>query len=154
MAMKRFLPLLLIGIIGCAAPPPPKPAPVLSPTLDRCADHLQEICGIILEYYVNTHQLPATLEQLQAIGAQQNEPPDLFICPLSRLRYIYNTDGAVLPALNPPAHLVMYDAEPVHNGHRWGIAISNPVGGRPLICRVVIVPNGIALTPPTTQPGN
>jgi hypothetical protein len=151
--MKRFLPLLLVMILGCAAPRVAKP-PVasLSPTLDRCADHLQEICGIILEYYVDNHQLPATLEQLQTIGLQQNEPADLFVCPVSKLRYVYNPAGAILSNLNPPARLVMYDAQPVHSGHRWGIVITTPMGGHPLVCRVVIVPNGIALTSPSTQP--
>jgi hypothetical protein len=154
MAMKRLFPLLLIGILGCVAPPAAKPTPTHSPTLDRCADHLQEICGIILEYYVDHRQLPATMEQLQVIAAQQNEPTDLFICPVSKLRYIYNPDGVVLPSLDPPARLVMYDAEPVHGGYRRGIAISAPVGGRPLVCRVIMVPNGIALTPPATPPGS
>jgi hypothetical protein len=154
--MKRLIGLMMIAVAGCAAPRGAKPVATAAPppALDRCADHLQDICGIILEYYVDNRQLPATLEQLQAIAVQENEPSDLFVCPVSKLRYIYNPDGIALPGFNPPARLVMCDAAAVHDGHRWGIAISTPMGGHPLICRVVMPPDNMVLSPPSeTGPG-
>ncbi|HWB53503.1 MAG TPA: hypothetical protein VG722_04895 [Tepidisphaeraceae bacterium] len=142
--------------MGCSAPrssaPPGNIATPPSAAIDRCADHLQEICGVMLEYYVDHRQLPGTLEQLQSLAAQDGQPADLFACPISKLRYVYNADGIPLPGADPPARVVLYDAEPVHDARRWGLAISNPVGGHPLICRVVLLPKGLIAAYKTSQP--
>lgn len=114
--------------------------------LDRCADRLQEICGEMLEYYAIHRQLPATIEELQALAAQDGEPAYLFVCPVSHQRYIYNPEGIALPGMSPPARVVLYDAEPVHEGHRWGVAVSIPVGNHPLIAKVVRLPDGLIET--------
>ena len=133
----------------CSASVKPVSAGAPSPARDRCADHLQDICGIILEYYVdNWEQLPATVEQLQTIAVQENEPSDLFICPVSKLAILTILTGSALPGFNPPARLVMCDAAAVHGGHRWGIAITRR-WRTPLICRVVMPPDNMVLSPPS-----
>jgi hypothetical protein len=148
--MKRLACLLVLAVLGCAAQKPRVAEAPKAAVFDPCADRLQEICGIILQYYVDNHQLPADMEQLQAIAIQQHEPGNLFVCPVSHLRYVYNASGIPLYSVDPPAKLVMYDAQPVHNGRRWGIAITPAMSGRPVICRVVSVPGNMNLA--TTQP--
>lgn len=150
----RSIAAVLVGLslVGCSSTQKRRPAGGIFPTIDQCADHLQEICGLILQYYVDNRHLPATMEELQALAVSQAEPADLFVCPVSHVRYIYNPTGVPMSTLNPPARLIMYDAEPVHHGHRWGITVSPPMSGHPLICRVVVVPNNLNLNAAATQP--
>jgi hypothetical protein len=153
--MKRLNAVLMIVAIGCAASHSSMPARNAVPPsgmFDRCADRLQEICGVMLEYYVDHRELPGTLEQLQAMAAQEKEPDNLFVCPVSKLRYVYDRQGIPLPGITPPARVVLYDAEAVHEGHRWGVAITEPVGGHPLICRVVMLPKGLVQAYSASQP--
>ena len=87
---------------------------------DPCAMRLHDISGAILFYYAIHHQLPPTLDDLRALS--DYDQPE-YICPESKLPYIYNPTG--LPTANQPgAKIVMYDASPAHAGMRWAISIT------------------------------
>ena len=101
--------------------PPPtrnKPRVATKDPADPCSVRLQDMIGPLYEYYVLHHQLPENLEDLHSVA---DIDVDLnFACPASGKRYIYNPVGLAAPA-GGTLHLILYDATPVHNGHRWGV---------------------------------
>jgi hypothetical protein len=108
------------------------------PVSDPCADRLHEVSGALLMYVLGHGQLPPTLSALEADGEVSSE---LLNCPLSRRPYAYNLEGLHLPGRKD--RLIMYDAAPVHDGHRWGIVMSDPKDAGPRTAEVIAVPENV-----------
>jgi hypothetical protein len=74
-----------------------------------------------------------------------------FTCPVSNLPYICSPNGLPLPT--QPGHtIIMYDAQPSHDGKRWAIVGEESAPGQPLVTRVVLLSEAVFNTQPTTQP--
>lgn len=145
---------LLAGVMlsGCkSAPPPALPRPVTQQPLDDpCVNRLHDLAGQLLIYYVRHGQLPQTLDEL---AAAHLVPETDLKCPLSGQPYVYDPSGIRLPDVGkvafpvpegvqvpaPPDWLIVYDASPVHAGHRWGIVVSSPYAPGPMTSDVVAV---------------
>ena len=102
---------------------------------DPCADRLHDLCGQLLLYFSATGEMPATLDDLNRMDSQTLPP---LVCPISGKPYLYNKDGLRVPGR--AGLLVLYDAEPVHSGMRWGIMVEAGGAGQPLSGRVVLLP--------------
>jgi len=135
--------VLAFWIGGCASPNSrqqpqtaidPAKSVELNSYLDPCAGRLQTIAGALLDYYVLYHHWPASLQELRPIG---NEPLEL-TCPVSRQAYIYNRLGMVRPG--DSRKLLVYDATPVHQGTRWGIALDRDLTGGNPVPDVISIP--------------
>lgn len=148
----------LVGLAGCqgaawtwppASQPAPKPEPVKPSVLvDPCADQLHDICGQLLLYWSANRQLPESLAAL--IG----EKPISLKCPVSAKPYAYNPEGLAMPGAS--RRVLVYDATPCHTSMRWSI-VADPAGpGKPLVARVLLLPNNPAVFapqgPPTSAP--
>jgi len=126
-----LVPMAAAGCQTAAAPPARRP----SAEIDPCADRLHDICGQLLLYFSATGEMPATLDDLNRMDSQTLPP---LVCPISGKPYIYNKDGLRVPGL--AGLLVLYDAEPIHSGMRWGIIVEAGGAGQPLSGRVVLLP--------------
>ena len=137
----RGLFCIALLIVGCAAPSkPPQPtvnfvrqdtAPISN--TDACAMRMQDICGDLLLYYAENHHMPEQLDELANVPDIGEVPP--FVCPVSHQPYIYDRAGIMLP--EQQSRVVLYDATPAHSGMRWGITVSDPQAGKPVIMKVI-----------------
>lgn len=162
---------LLIGAAGCATEtrdvyrttPPPRampPAPQLRGTpppsnasnLDPCAMRLHDVVGGLLLYYFHYQRLPATLGDLNATPGVEQQVP--LACPTSNEPYVYSLDGIQLPEQN--ARIIVHDATPAHyGGYRWAIRLEDPREDRPLVARVVALPETFfTFKPPVPSGGS
>jgi hypothetical protein len=135
----RFLARLACGALlaavaaGCqTAAPAARRAGV---DIDPCAERLHDTCGRFLLYFSINGRLPDTLDELTRVDSQTLPP---LVCPTSGKPYVYNKDGPRVPGR--AGRLVLYDAEPVHSGMRWGILADVAAEGRPPTLRVILVP--------------
>jgi hypothetical protein len=140
-----FLAMAPLLLAGCASSQPkhatvegpvarqrPMGDSVLAAT-DPCAVRMQDISGAMLEYYMLNHHLPAVLQELRGFG---DAGTDLnFTCPVSGKPYVYVPKGLSIP--NVERLLVLYDAEPVHDGKSWGIVVAPQVGTKPMMAWVI-----------------
>jgi hypothetical protein len=133
-------------LVGCAASTKPAPiarlgeqnnAPITS--ADACATRLQDISGDLLLYYAINHHLPQTLDELSDLPDIGQVPP--LVCPVSHQPYIYDRVGIPLPGQD--SRIVLYDATPAHSGYRWGITVSTPQAGKPLVMKVIALSESI-----------
>jgi hypothetical protein len=140
--MRRSLDLLCLacGVAlamvagGCQTSTPSARRP--DAVIDLCAERLHDICGRLLLYYRVNGKLPAALADMRGLDSGALPP---LVCPLSGKPYIYRKDGLRVPGR--PGLLVLYDAEPVHSGMRWGISVETASEGQPLTGRVVLLPD-------------
>jgi hypothetical protein len=140
--MRRNLELLSLacGVAlamvagGCQTSTPSARRP--SAKIDPCAERLHDICGRLLLYYRGNGKLPVALADMKGLDSGALPP---LVCPLSDKPYIYRKDG--LRVTGRPGLLVLYDAEPVHSGMRWGISVETASEGQPLTGRVVLLPD-------------
>jgi hypothetical protein len=150
------------GLAGCQMPPgwtwpPPaasqpaaKPRPAKpSVLMDPCAERLHDICGQLLLYWSAKRQLPESLPALRDIGGAGPLP---LACPDSGKPYVYNRDG--LPMPDTSRRVLVYDAVACHSGMRWSIVADPARPGRPMVARVLLVPNDPAIfaAPPAATP--
>ena len=146
------------GVRPPAAPPSkPAAAPVGPDAVDTltadqpCGNRLHSLAGDMLMYYALHRRLPPTLEDLRAIaddGAALE-----FTCPTSRQPYVYEPGGLTYPGKEE--RLVLYDAEPTHDGTRWGVVAAPPKGERPAAAWAVRLPEQLFrayTTPPPPPP--
>ncbi len=85
---------------------------------DPCSVRMQDMVGPIYEYYALHRRLPDNLEELRTVSDIE---VDLnFTCPKSGKPYIYNPAG-LAPPTGGGLRLVLYDATPAHNNHRWAV---------------------------------
>ena len=119
------------GVEGVAPAGPSAPARAPSPdvlgSLEPCATRLQDVAGVMLLYYALHKQLPTELEQLREV-ADFDQGLE-FTCPASGRPYVYEPAGLRYPGKDE--RLVLYDAEPTHDGIRWGVLAAPPKGKRP-----------------------
>ena len=112
--------------------------------IDPSAERLHDTCGRLLLYFSINGRLPDTLDELARVDSQTPPPPGTggrtgpLVCPTSGKPYIYRKDGPRVPGR--AGRLVLYDAEPVHCGMRWGILADVAAEGRPPTLRVILVP--------------
>jgi len=139
MPRNRDLPALACGVMlavlaaGCQAPAPAVRRP--STDIDPCAERLHDACGRLLLYCSVNGGLPETLDQLNRVDL--GALPTL-VCPVSEKPYVYRREGLSVPGR--AGLLVLYDAEPVHTGMRWGILVEPGAAGGPLTGRVLLLP--------------
>jgi hypothetical protein len=100
---------------------------------DPCAENLQNICEAMLLYYTTNKLLPAALPELQPYADAGTQLA--FSCPVSGDPYDYVPAGLIGPGIHD--RLVLYDAEPVHNGHRWAIVMSHGAPAQPVTLFVI-----------------
>ena len=139
--MTRFgLGLVLMGmalVCGCAKNAPPATRPSAVSISDPCAERLHEIAGLLLHYYAINGDLPVKLED--ALKLSPESAAQSRACPVSREPYGYDPNGPVVES-GGKGRIVVYDAKAVHDGNRWGIAVSVPRAGAPMTARILIVP--------------
>jgi hypothetical protein len=109
---------------------------------DPCAARLQNIGGTLLLYYATNQQMPRALEELKPL-ADFDQPVEL-TCPVSKKPYTYSPNG--LAASGKEKRIVVYDAEPSHQGSRWCLFMIPPRPGKALAIEVLEVPEGIFRT--------
>ena len=131
---------------------PPPPAQTFKPgvRIDPCEQYLYDVvCNQLMMYYAIHKELPPTLEALRKV-----DPTNPMECPVSGKPYVYNPVG--LEVSGWPGRLILYDSEPIHDGHRWGIVADVPRPGKPFAVRPARPPEGAIRwrTQPTpdTQP--
>jgi hypothetical protein len=137
-----MIALVVASAPGCKSTKKPKPnlskTPLVVPitNTDPCAMRMHDISGALLLYYQKHHHLPPTLEQLREL-----EFPGLgdFTCPVSKQPYVYLAAGISSPEQG--ARIVLWDATPVHDHHRWAISIIEPQSDQaPLVAKVIALP--------------
>ncbi len=131
------LPALACGMVlavlaaGCQAPAVRQPSTVIDP----CAERLHDVCGRLLLYCSVNGGLPETLDRLNRVDSGA---PLALVCPVSEKPYVYRREGLSVPGR--AGLLVLFDADPVHGGLRWGIFVEPGAAGGPLAGRVLPVP--------------
>lgn len=100
---------------------------------DPCAENLQNICEAMLLYYTTNKHLPAALPELQPYADAGTQLS--FSCPVSGDPYSYAPQGLITSGIHD--RLVLYDANPVHNGHRWGIVMTPAAPNQPVTLFVI-----------------
>ena len=103
---------------GCVVYEPVEPGPARR-GFDPCAEQLHELEGRLLRYYSVRKRLPASLAEIRSAGRTGTEP--LFTCPVSGKPYVYRPEGIPLPG--DSQRIILYDAEPCHDGGRWAVVI-------------------------------
>ena len=122
---------------GPGTPSTPEPAQVVAD--DPCAARLHEIAGTMLLYYALNKRLPAELDELRAVA--DFDQALSFTCPASGRPYVYVPSGLRFPGKEE--RLVLHDAEPSHDGGRWGILAAPPRGKRPAATWAVHLPEDV-----------
>jgi hypothetical protein len=125
--------LLAAVAAGCQTAAPAARRPGVD--IDPCAERLHDTCGRFLLYFSIHGRLPDTLDELTRVDSQTLPP---LVCPISGKPYVYSKDGPRVPGR--AGLLVLYDADPVHSGMRWGILADVGAEGRPPTLRVILVP--------------
>lgn len=101
---------------------------------DPCAQRLHDLSGQLLLYHSLHGHLPESLDALPPLDPEHPTPP---ICPASNRPYVYAPAGVRVP--DYPGRLVLYDAQPIHAGMRWGVFVDAPPAGGHLTARVLLV---------------
>jgi hypothetical protein len=107
----------------------------LNSNTDPCAMRLHDLCAPLLLFYARYQQLPTKIDELSQVPGVT--VPEL-ICPASNQPYVYNPHGP--SGREAGTRLILYDASPVHAGHRWGIEVREPTPGQALVAKVVVMP--------------
>jgi hypothetical protein len=100
---------------------------------DPCAENLQNISEALLLYYIANKHLPPTLPELQPYADAGTTLSAK--CPTSGEAYAYNPQGLIAPGVHD--RLLVYDTQPVHNGHRWAIVMAPPRPAQPMTVFVI-----------------
>lgn len=137
--------MFLIG--GCAAPADQasaaKPAdrPAVSPSaIDPCANNLHDISGAMLVYLNLNGRFPPTLDTLEPLPGEKIL---FFTCPVSGRPYIFNPAGIHL--VERAAYIIVYDAQPAHDGLRWAIIMDEPDPDKAPVMKVSQIPESLFL---------
>ena len=142
-------PRPLVKTTGQPSKPVTREGPLTPDVLaatDPCATRLEDIEGLILEFYViHGHQMPPRLEDVRSLAPVDVEVN--FNCPVSKQPYVYVVPG--LPDITATHRLIIYDAMPDQNGRRWCVIMDEPKG-RDLImhARQLTDPQFRAFSPP------
>lgn len=165
-SVKSIATALVLFVAGCATetrevratpPPMPKPPAAKAPrdvppsnasNLDPCAMRLHDLAGALFLYYFTYQKLPATLDEVNTFpGAEATVP---LVCPTSNRPYAYTPDGILLAEQG--GRVIVYDPTPAHyNGQRWAIRIDEPRDDKPMVAKVVVLPESFFLLRPPTR---
>lgn len=105
--------------------------------LDPCAMRLHDVAGALFLYYFTYQRLPANVDEVNTFPGAEGPVP--LACPVSGKPYVYTPDGILLPEQN--ARVIVYDATPAHyGGYRWAIRMEDPRDDKPMVARVIAVP--------------
>ena len=128
---------------GCSSPPKATTRPAsagrstLNLNTDPCATRLHDVCGPLLMYFAQHHELPKDLEDLSKVPGF--EDVNDFTCPVSHQPYIYTPTG--IPGKVIGTRIIIYDATPAHAGFRWGISVIEPENRTaPLVAKIIALP--------------
>lgn len=143
-------------LCSCAARPAPRsgdtppsaqqgtPVEPITST-DPCAMRLHELAGALLLHFLTHNTLPQELSQLTA-SAEMGAELEL-VCPVSQRPYGYNPTGIYMAERGE--YVIVHDPAPSHAGMRWAITIEEPLPGRPLVAKVIALPESFfVLRPP------
>ena len=148
-ACAAALVAALACVSGCQMAAP-SPAPTAL-NMDPCAERLHELCGHFLLYYAAHKEMPPNLNDLAASSGLSSAA---LVCPDSGKPYVYDADGLTIPERQ--GRLVLYDAEPMPSGSRWGILVTGRPGTLMTANVVLISAKELAAATkapvPTTQP--
>lgn len=101
---------------------------------DPCAARLHDLAGALLQYLSVHGAMPDDLKQFRASAGADEMPP--LVCPVSQEPYVYHKDGIALEGSS--GRLVLHDAEPVHDGGRWGLVLTTPGPGGAVTAYVLL----------------
>ena len=145
--MKRNLNSILVSalaiiLVGCQMEKVQNEEPRrLGVDNDPCQARLQELGGQFLHFHLINRRMPNSLEELNVSPIEQLPPLE---CPVSKKRYTYVPYGLTLPGRKD--YLVLYDAQPVHSGMRWGLLISAPPpGGKTVIATPLLITDEVVI---------
>ena len=113
---------------------------------DPCATRLHDLSGQLLLYYYAVGDLPPSLADLDEFDQTglKSPPPT---CPKTGQPYVYNPSGIYLPETQN--YVIVYDAAPVHAGHRWAILAREGTDTQGPTMKVLPLPERFfALRPP------
>ena len=140
-------------LAGCKTGPKPPPAtapslsqsesPVIGST-DPSAMKLHDLSGAMLMYYALNKRLPDSIDDLRPL-ADGDAGADALV-PGTRTPYVYSANGIVLQ--DQSARVVLYEPAPLHDGFRLAVRIDEPKPDRPLIARVISLPESFFLLRP------
>jgi hypothetical protein len=108
--------------------------------LDPRAERLHDVSGHLLLFHFMNGRLPRTLDELAALDA--GKAPAL-VCPDSGKPYVYEANGLQIPGQS--GRLMLYEPTASRPGMRWGVLVGDPEPGKPLIVRVVLLPENAIL---------
>jgi len=130
--------LCVISLLGCSTSRSAnRRASVPNLNTDPCATRLHEICGPLLMYFAQNHELPKDLKELSTVPGFSDVND--FTCPVSHQPYIYTPTG--IPGKDPGTRIIIYDATPAHAGIRWAVSVIEPENPTaPLIAKIIAVP--------------
>ena len=149
MNVPRLLALCLaVAVVGCTTTEKKRtglqtsdaPVAPISNT-DECATRLQDMCGGLLMYYQINKRLPASLHEIDDFPGGQDSGP--MVCPVSKQPYVYVPAGIFLPEKN--TRIIVYDPAPSHSHLRWAISIDEPDPEKPLVTKVIALPDSFFL---------
>jgi hypothetical protein len=107
---------------------------------DPCAMRLQDISGVLLQYFALNKRLPARLDELAPL-ADAGEALQ-FVCPASGKPYASDPQGLVLEGREKK--IIIYDPTPAHRGSRWCVFMADdPRPGAAQSVEVLAVPEAI-----------
>ena len=142
--MRAIALMVLLVTVGCGASAKRQAAsdattrageaPITS--TDPCATRLHDLCGPLLLYYATHQRLPGKPEELLAVPGFEIDKQ--LVCPVSHKPYIYNRAGIATPGSG--GRVILFDATPAHQGHRWAIAIQETTDDQPLVAKVIALP--------------
>lgn len=147
-AFRIFFLICMCVIVGAcqsgqdkkSAAQPKRPAHLAKPAplqdFDACAGRLHDLGGLFLMYYAVHGELPPTLDAALAAADPLTRPEAS--CPVSKHPYIYSPKGYSAPG--DSRKLILYDADPSHNGMHRALLIDPPTPGHALKTWVVQLP--------------
>lgn len=142
--------MVLVAIGGCATAadraPSAAPNAQASSAIDPCAENLHDISGALLIHLDLHGRFPPTLDALQPLPGSS---PLSFTCPATNRPYVFNPGGIHLAERG--AYIIVYDAQPAHNGRRWAIVMDEPQPDKAPVMKVLQVPETLFLLHPPVE---
>jgi hypothetical protein len=128
---------------------PSKLTPTQLAAVNPSAVQLQNIEGLLLEYYLIHRTLPWQFGDLASL-ADIDDPLNT-ICPTSGQQYIYVRGGIPLPGQDK--RIVVFEPTPSKDGKRWCILMSTPMPRQAMWMDVLQVPESAFKTYLAAQAG-
>jgi hypothetical protein len=95
---------------------------------DPAAVRLQDIEGLLLEFYALNRRLPTSLEEARSL-ADADAPADLFVSPDTHTPFTYTAAG--LGSASNSKRIILYESVSHAGGQRWCILMPPPAAASP-----------------------